>query len=418
MGRFCLRHARELLTLARPLSGDPSADPWDEAPLGLIRDGAVLVDGDRIVAVGSTDALDPWLVEDPSIAVIEVGDRVLAPGLVDAHTHSLFAGSRAGEYALRVRGESYAAIAARGGGIAASVRSLRAADDAALSAQLAQHLATMRAHGTTTVEVKTGYALSIDDELRSLGIIAGAGAIPTWLPLHAVPPELRGLADGRARYLACVEGPMFDGVLRQGLARAIDAYIDGPGFSVAEVLPTLTRAKAEGFAIRLHVGQFEDVGGAELAASLGAQSVDHLEHVSAHGLDRLAAAGVTAVLLPGAAFSLGQSMPNARQMRARGVSVALATDFNPGTSHTQSLPLMAAFGVRQMGLSTVEAWHAITRVAADALGLADRGRIVPGARADLAVFAYPTYEALPYDFGTPRAVWAWSGGALTHGALG
>ena len=172
----------------------------------------------------------------------------------------------------------------------------------------------------------------------------------------------------------------------------------------------LERARDLGLRARLHVGQFADIGGCALAASLGAASADHLEHASDDALRTLAAGGVTAVLLPGAAFSLGQSMPDARRLRAHGVPVALATDMNPGTSHTEALPLMAAFGVRQMGLSTVEAWHALTRVAADALDLPDRGRIAVGARADLCVFDLPTWEALPYDFGTPRAARVWRAG--------
>lgn len=409
--RTYLRHARELLTLDRALPPVSREAPWHPDALGLVHDGAVLVESGRIVAVGTTDQLDAQCLGDASLRVVEVGDRVLAPGLVDAHTHSLFAGARADEYSLRVQGAGYAAIAAKGGGIARSVRQLRDADDDTLRSALVARLARMARHGTTTVEVKTGYALDAHHELRCLALLGGLGdaVVPTFLPLHAVPPEHRGTPDGRARFLAEMLA-LTERVAAEGRARFIDAYVDTAGFSVDEARPVLERARDLGLRARLHVGQFADIGGCALAASLGAASADHLEHASDDALDALATGGVTAVLLPGAAFSLGQSMPDARRLRAHGVPVALATDMNPGTSHTEALPLMAAFGVRQMGLSTVEAWHALTRVAADALDLPDRGRIAVGARADLCVFDLPTWEALPYDFGAPRAARVWRAG--------
>lgn len=409
-----LRHAREVLTCSGTLLASAARADFDPAPLGLIEDGAVAIADDRIVAVGRTAEVERSVSLSSGATVIDVGDAMLTPGLVDAHTHSLFAGSRAGEYSLRVQGAGYAEIAAKGGGIAASVKALRATSDEALRAALAKRLDAMARFGTTTVEVKSGYALETAQELRSLRLARSMGdrVVPTFLGLHAVPPELRGAEDGRARYLATVAGRMLDAVVAGGDARFIDAYVDGPGFSVAECSPALERAKALGLRARLHVGQFEDVGGAQLAASLGAASADHLEHVSDEGLRAMAEAGVTAVLLPGAAFSLGQPMPDARRMRALGVAVALATDCNPGTSHCDALPWMAAFGVRQMGLSTVEAWFAITATAADCLDLHDRGRLAVGARADVAVLDLPGWEALPYVLGSPRALATVTGGAL------
>jgi imidazolonepropionase len=409
-----LRHAREVVTCAGSLPPFAARADFDPGPLGLIVDGAVAIADDRIVAVGRTADVERRVSLAAGATVVDVGDALLAPGLVDAHTHALFAGHRAGEFSLRVQGAGYAEIAARGGGIAASVRSLRSASDEALRDALAKRLDAMARFGTTTVEVKTGYALDTGHELRSLKIARSLGArvVPTFLGLHAVPPELRGTDDGRARYLATVAGRMLDAVAAAGDARFVDAYVDGPGFSVAECAPALERAKALGLRARLHVGQFEDVGGAEFAAALGAASADHLEHVSDAGLRAMAAAGVTAVLLPGAAFSLGQPMPDARRMRALGVAVALATDCNPGTSHCDALPWMAAFGVRQMGLSTVEAWFAITATAAACLDLPDRGRLVPGARADVAVLDLPSWEALPYVLGSPRALATVTGGEL------
>jgi imidazolonepropionase len=395
-----LRHARELLTLDADL--DPR-DPWSPASLGIIPDGAVAVCGDRVVAVGPTLAVERAISLRPNALVLDVGDALLVPGLVDPHTHALFAGDRAGEFSQRVRGDGYADIAARGGGIASTVRAVRGSDDATLAAGLRARLDRMRAYGTTTVEVKTGYALDLAHELRCLEVLgAFPEVVPTFLPLHAVPPERRGEADGRARFLADALG-WLPAVLAQGRARFVDAYIDRTGFSVDEARPLLERARDGGLCARLHLGQFADVGGAALAASLGAASADHLEHLDDDGARALAGAGVVGVLLPGAALSLGQAMPDARRLRDLGMDLALGTDCNPGTSHTDALPLMATLAVRQMGMSTPEAWHAITRVAARSLDLRDRGVIRPGARADLAVLDLGSWEALPYAFGGPRA---------------
>jgi imidazolonepropionase len=284
------------------------------------------------------------------------------------------------------------------------VRAVRGTDDEALAHGLRARLDRMRAYGTTTVEVKTGYALDLAHELRCLEILARfPEVVPTFLPLHAVPPERRGEAGGRAHFLDDVRRAWLPAVLASGRARFIDAYVDATGFSVAEAEPLLREALAHGLRARLHVGQFADVGGASLAASLGAASADHLEHLSDDGARALAGAGVVGVLLPGAALSLGQPMPDARRLRDLGMDLALGTDCNPGTSHTDALPLMATLAVRQMGLSTPEAWHAITRVAARSLNLHDRGVIRSGARADLAVLDLASWEALPYAFGGPRA---------------
>ena len=396
-----VRHARELLTMSGELPAADAKGAWDEAPLGIIRDGAVAARGGVVVAVGTTAAVEAAVSLTPDARVVDVGDRVAAPSLFDCHTHALYVGDRSNEYSLRVRGASYAEIAARGGGIASTVRALRAADDDALLGELRARLDRMAAFGTGFVEVKTGYALDTAHELRCLDLLrrCGARVVPTFLPLHAVPPELRGVDGGRARYLALVLDEMLPAVAAQGAARFIDAYIDGPGFSVAEARRSLVRARELGLRARLHVGQFEDVGGAELAAELGAASADHLEHVSDAGLRAMAAAGVVGVLLPTAAFTLGQAMPDARRMRALGVEVAVATDCNPGTSPNESLPLAVSFAVRQMGLTTVEAWWAVTRAAARSLELPFQGRIAEGLPLALSIFDYPTWEALPSHLG-------------------
>jgi imidazolonepropionase len=404
-----LRHARELLTMTGELPSVDAKGSWDEGPLGIVRDGAVAAKDGVVVAVGTTAAVEAAVTLDAGARVVDVGDALVAPALIDCHTHALFVGDRSDEYGLRVQGATYAEIAARGGGIASSVRALRAASDEALLDTLRARLDRMASFGVGTVEVKTGYALDTAHELRCLDLLrrCGARVVPTFLPLHAVPPELRGVEGGRQRYLARVLDEMLPAVVAQGAARFIDAYIDGPGFSVAEASPTLERARALGLRARLHVGQFEDVGGAEFAAEIGAASADHLEHVSEGGLRAMAAAGVVGVLLPTAAFTLGQAMPDARRMRALGVEVAVATDCNPGTSPNESLPLAVSFAVRQMGLTTVEAWWAVTRAAARSLGQTRGGTIERGLPMALSIFELPSWQALPAHLGRPLVNTLW-----------
>ncbi len=404
-----IRQARELLTMTGELPPADAKGSWDEGPLGVVRDGAVAAKDGVVVAVGTTAAVEAAVALDVGARVVDVGDALVAPALIDCHTHALFVGDRSEEYGLRVRGATYAEIAARGGGIASSVRALRAASDEALLDTLRARLDRMASFGVGTVEVKTGYALDTAHELRCLDLLrrCGARVVPTFLPLHAVPTELRGVEGGRQRYLARVLDEMLPAVVAQGAARFIDAYIDGPGFSVAEASPTLERARALGLRARLHVGQFEDVGGAEFAAEIGAASADHLEHVSEGGLRAMATAGVVGVLLPTAAFTLGQAMPDARRMRALGVEVAVATDCNPGTSHNESLPLAVSFAVRQMGLTTVEAWWAVTRAAARSLGQTRGGTIERGLPMALSIFELPSWQALPAHLGRPLVNTLW-----------
>jgi imidazolonepropionase len=257
------------------------------------------------------------------------------------------------------------------------------------------------------VEVKTGYGLDTESELRSLAMIreasgrAGVRVKRTFLPLHAVDPALKSLPDGRARFLERTLRETVHTVFERDRPDFVDAYVDTTGFSVEETRPLLELAKREQIRPRMHIGQFADIGGAQLAAEFGAASADHLEHVSDEGLDAMARAGVVAMLLPGAAFSLGQAMPDARRMRAHGVEVALATDCNPGTSYVENLPLMAAFAVRQMGLSTVEAWWAITRAPARSLQW-EGGVLREGGVGDVCVLEIPTWRALPYAVGSVR----------------
>ncbi|MBM4358225.1 MAG: imidazolonepropionase, partial [Deltaproteobacteria bacterium] len=294
-------------------------------PLGVFEAGAVLLDGDRIVAVGAAEAL---IAAHPDVARFEHAGLV-TPGLVDAHTHAAWVGTRAEEYAMRMAGADYEAIAAKGGGIVASMRAVRAASVDDLARSLHARVVRMLDMGVTTLEVKSGYGLSEADErkqLEAIAAIAGEGVprlLPTFLGLHALPPEARtGAQDDRARYAAQATG-WLDAFARERLARHVDAYLDRGAFSVDEARPFLERAQALGFGIRLHVGQFADVGGAELAAGLGAASVDHVEHLSRSGAEALARAGTSAVLLPVASYTLGQASPDVAALRAAGVPLVV-----------------------------------------------------------------------------------------------
>jgi imidazolonepropionase len=401
------RDAAEVVTMAGP---PPDRDrPTDIAPLAVIEHGSVAIRDGRVVAIGPTrDVLARVTVDPVRTHVFNCEGAVVAPGLIDAHTHALFVGHRADEFVARIEGATYAEIAAKGGGIARSVRELRAANDESAIEQLRARLLRMRGYGVTMVEVKTGYGLDTESELRSLAMIreasqrAGVRVKRTFLPLHAVDPALRSLPDGRAQFIERTLRETVPTVFERDRPDFVDAYVDSAGFSVEETRPLLELAKREQIRTRLHIGQFADIRGAELAAEFNALSADHLEHVSDEGLDAMARAGVIAMLLPGAAFSLGQAMPDARRMRAHGVEVALATDCNPGTSYVENLPLMAAFAVRQMGLSTVEAWWAITRAPARSLQW-EGGVLREGGVGDVCVLEIPTWRALPYAVGSVRA---------------
>ena len=305
---------------------------------------------------------------------------------------------------MRMAGADYEAIAAAGGGIVASMRAVRAASVDELADALARRLARMAAMGVTCVEVKSGYGLDEASERRQLEAVAAmAGrddvpaALPTYLGLHAVPPETNGDKDEHARRCLAWLEP----IARDGLARWVDAYIDRNAFSVAQARPVLERACELDLGVRLHVGQFADVGGAELAAELGAKSVDHLEQVSMEGIAALAEAGVRAVLLPVASYTLGQAAPPVAALREAGVELVVASDANPGTAPTESLPLAMAMAVRSYGLTAAEAVLGATRHAADALDH-EGGWLVEGGPADLVLWDLPHEHDLIQPWGVSR----------------
>ncbi|HSN89832.1 MAG TPA: imidazolonepropionase, partial [Anaeromyxobacteraceae bacterium] len=358
------------------------------APPDGLPDGALAVAGGRIAWLGREADL-PAGAGSP--AELEAGGGLVTPGLVDCHTHLVHAGHRAGEWARRLAGETYPAIARGGGGILATVRATRAADEASLLAASLPRLDALLADGVTTVEVKSGYGLEREAELRMLRAARALGrerrvAVRTsFLGAHAVPPEFAGRADA---YLALLCDDVLPAARAEGLVDAVDAYLEPFAFSAEQVGRLFEAAARLGLPVRLHADQLGDRGGAALAARHRALSADHLEHVSPEGIAALARAGTVAVLLPGAFYFLRESTPPpVAALRAAGVPMAVATDLNPGTSPLGSLLAAVNMACTLLGLGPAEALAGATREAARALGLPDRGVLAPGLRADLALWA-------------------------------
>jgi imidazolonepropionase len=346
------------------------------------------VDGDRIAWAGPASALPG---RASATVTWSAGGRVVTPGLVDCHTHLLFGGDRSGEWEQRLAGAGYEAIAAAGGGIGATVRATRAASDAELLDGAATRAAALAARGVTTVEVKSGYGLDLDTELRMLRLArrlperVPVDVVTTFLGAHAVPPEFDGDAEA---YVGFVCDEVLPAVAAEGLADAVDGFCERIAFSAGQLDRVLTAAARVGLPVKLHADQLSDGGGAALAARHRALSADHLEHTSPDGVAALAAAGTVAVLLPGAAYVLrDDAAPPVDALRRAGVPMAVATDCNPGTSPLVSLPLAMHLACTRFGLTVAEAVAGATEHAARALGLAgEAGVIAPGARADLVVW--------------------------------
>lgn len=407
-----VHNAAEVVTMAGGMRRGSS-----QADIGVIDgDGAVAAFEGRIVSVGRLAAVERQLEEmgiaTSSIARLNAMGGVVTPGLIDPHTHSLFAGTRQAEVELRQKGHGYLDILAAGGGILQTVRETRAAPDEVLLSNARRWLAEMLSHGVTTVEVKSGYGLSADEELRLLrlaGVLAREGPLditPTFLGAHAIAPEYRGRDDAAAAYMANVIDEQLPRIVEQGIATSCDVFCERGVFDVDMSRRMLTRAKELGLSARLHADQLNSTGGAELAAEVGALSADHLGGVSENGISALAAAAeggrpVVATLLPISAFYLDEShYAPARTLIERGVPVAVGTDFNPGSSPAPNAQLALAFAVHRLRLSAAEALAAMTINAAAALGL-DRthGSIEDGKHADLVVWKADSYTLLPYWLG-------------------
>ncbi len=385
--------------------------------LDIIEDGAVILDGDRIAWLGPTRDRPPL----PAGAdIVDCRGKVILPAFVDSHTHLLFAGSREDEWEQRLQGSTYQQIASAGGGILSTVRRVRQASKEELKDLARPRLRRLLQFGVGTVEVKSGYGLAPADELKCLEAIAELNAegplelVPTFLGAHAVPPEFRDDRDGYVRLL-CDE--MLPEVAQRGLADFCDVFCETGVFSVAESERILTRARSLGLRLKLHADELSPLGGAELAARLGAASADHLLCVTDAGIEALAASDVVATLLPGTAFFLGVDFAPARRLIDRGATVALATDCNPGTCPTENLPLVGAMACARMGMLPAEVVNALTLNAAAAVGRSDRaGALAAGKQADLAVFSVPDYRRLFYHFGINHVWRVYKRGRLVHEA--
>ena len=380
--------------------------------LGLLHDAAVAIRNGRVAWVGKRADLPATFGSDERL---DAGHRLVTPGLIDPHTHLVFAGSRAGEFDLRNQGKSYLEIQQAGGGILATVRATRAATGEQLLAGALARLDRFLAQGVTVVEAKSGYELTVDGELRSLAVLAEAkqshvvDVSPTLLA-HVPPADAEQSDRGAFVRAFC------DELIPRANCDAVDVYCDAGAFTLDETRAILSAAKSRGKRLRVHAEQFTRTGAAELAAELGAASVEHLEQLSAGAPAKLAAAGVVCNLLPGAALTLKLPWPDARKMIAAGCTVALGTDCNPGSSLTESLPLMMTLGCTQMGLSAAEAWLAVTRAAARAVGRDDAGRLSPGARGDLVLWDADDHRQVPQHFGVPLVRAVVVRGTLAYGS--
>lgn len=375
--------------------------------LGIIHDGALLAREGLIVAVGATSTVAPLAAMDA--VQIDASNLVVMPGFVDAHTHPVFAGTREDEYEMRAAGMTYQQIAAGGGGIRSTVRRTRAASEDALLELGKIRARRLLEHGTTTVEAKSGYGLTVEDELRILRVIrrlndeTALELVPTFLGAHEIPDEYR---DRRDDYIQLIIDEMLPRVAAEGLARYCDVFCESHVFNVDESRRVLTRAKQLGMGVRLHAEQLSLSGGASLAAELGADSADHLEWINQAGIEALQQAGVIAILLPGAVFNLGlKRYPPARAMIEAGLPIALATDLNPGSSPTPSMQMILSIACTQMRMTPAEAVTSATINPACSLGIEARlGSLETGKQADVVVHDCSDYRQIPYLFGVNHAV--------------
>jgi imidazolonepropionase len=386
------------------------------AALDVLDDSSVVVgDNGHIEALGSYRDLRK---AHPDAEVLEV-EGVLFPGFVDCHTHAVFGAARLADQERRARGISYKEIAAAGGGILASVNDVRTRSAAELAGLMEGRLRALVASGTTTIEVKSGYGLEVESELAQLDavrLVAAAGGpslVPTFLGAHEVPPEARDDPDG---YVSLVVEEMLPAVERQGIARFCDVFCEPGVFTVEQSRRVLVAARRHGLGLKLHADEIDPSGGAELAVELDATSADHLAAISVGGIEALSGSDTVAVLLPGTMLFLGsRKQAPARKLLDSGAAVALATDFNPGSSPGVSLPLMTMLGVSQMGLTPAEAIIAITVNGSAAVGtVRDRGQIAPGFRADMALAAVRDWRELPYWYGVNLISEVWINGAACH----
>ena len=367
-------------------------DPGRNGLLGIVEDAALVIDGGTVAWVG------PATEAPPADERYDAGGRAVIPGFVDSHSHLVFAGDRAAEFAARMAGESYAA-----GGIRTTVEATRAASDEQLTSHVARLVHEMRRQGTTTVEIKSGYGLTTKDEARSLAVARQFTEETTFLGAHVVPAD-----TDPAAYLDLVTGPMLDAAAPH--ARWIDVFCERGAFDGDQARRILAAGSEAGLEGRLHANQLGPGPGVRLAAELGLRAVDHCTYLEDTDVDALRDSGTIATLLPGVEFSTKQPYPDARRLLDAGVRVAIASDCNPGSCFTSSLPLCIALAVREMGMTPAEAVYAATQRGADALGRDDVGALVPGRRADLTVLDAPSHLHLAYRPGVPLVTQVWVAG--------
>ncbi len=384
--------------------------------LSIIEDGAMIVRDGRIVRVGKRSEIEALIEQD--CEVLDARKRVVMPGFVDAHTHMVFAGTRADEYEMRASGATYQEIAARGGGIKSTVRRTRGAALNELVEAGKKYSEWFLRGGTTTVEAKSGYGLSLEDELKILRAIkklneeTALGFVPTFLGAHDVPEEY---SARREQYVALIIEEMLPAVAGEHLAEYCDVFCEEKVFTTDEAWRILSAARCHGMGLRLHADQLSLSGGAQLAAELGSTTADHLEHTDAKGIAALKSAGVQPVLLPASVYALGLNRyPAAREMIDAGLAVVLATDFNPGSSPTTSMQMVLSLASTQMKLLPAEAITAATINAAYSLNLGDQiGSLEAGKRADFVIHDCDDFREIGYFFGLEHAEAVYVGGRLS-----
>jgi imidazolonepropionase len=385
--------ATAITNIGELVTNDPDADDL----LGIVPGAAVVLDGSTVAWVGPADRAPA------ADQQVDAGGRTVIPGFVDSHSHLVFAGDRAAEFAARMAGESYAA-----GGIRTTVAATRAATDEQLTSHVARLVTEMRRQGTTTVEIKSGYGLTVHDEARSLAVARQFTEETTYLGAHVVPegttPE---------KYVALVTGPMLEACAPH--ARWIDAFCETGAFDADQSRAVLQAGAEAGLRGRLHANQLGPGPGVRLACELGLAAVDHCTYLTDDDVAALAGSGTIATLLPGVEFSTRQPYPDARRLLDAGVRVALASDCNPGSCFTSSMPLCVALAVREMGMTPAEALHAATAGGAAALDRDDVGALVPGRQADLVLLDAPTHVHLAYRPGVPLVTATWVAGRPTTG---
>ncbi len=405
MSSLALLHASQLVTLAgpkRPRVGNELSE------LGIIRDGGILIRDGKIDIVGPSDAIEKkakGAEVRAGLAVVDLGGRVALPGYVDAHTHLVFGGNRLEDFERRARGETYEQIAKAGGGIWSTVEKTRAASEDDLFAAAKKRIDWFLKCGTTTIEAKSGYGLTLEDELKILRVLGRLNdetpleIVPTFLGAHAVPREMAS-----DKYVDLVINEMLPRVAKEKLAEFCDVFCERGYFDIEQSRKILSAAKMLRLKLRGHVDQLTNSGGAKLMAELGAQTADHLEKTDEQGIAALQKASVQPVLLPGSVYALGStSYPRAREMIEAGLAVVLATDFNPGSSPTASMPMVLSLACTQMKMSPAEAISAATINAAHSLNRGDTiGSLESGKVANVAVFDCEDYRELAYWFGIPQ----------------